>query len=101
MIDLRRLMNRMKKGFFDTESGAVAVHAAIGRGVLMGSIDLSLDIARLVSVKRELVSAAEAGALSGARGLGLFNLPAASDRDPNWSNAEIEDNGLAPSKLVQ
>ena len=62
-------MKQVRKGFCGNESGAVAVYVAIGLVVFLGCGALALDIAHLVSVKRELVKAAEAGALSGARGL--------------------------------
>ena len=62
-------MNQARKTFIDSESGAVAVYVAILLVVLLGAGALAIDIAHLVSVKRELVKAAEAGALSGARGL--------------------------------
>ena len=48
---------------------------AIGLVVFLGFGALALDIAHLVSVKRELTKAAEAGALSGARGLWPMDLP--------------------------
>jgi hypothetical protein len=41
----------------------------------------------MASVKRELTKAAEAGALSGARGLWPQNLSTATSRDPNCANA--------------
>jgi Flp pilus assembly protein TadG len=78
-----RLMKRWKKGFFDNESGAVAVLSALGLVVLLGCAALALDVAHLVAVKRELVKAAEAGALSGARGLWPVNLVNGTSRDPD------------------
>ena len=77
-------MKRRKKGFFGNESGAVAVLSAFGLVALLGFAALALDIAHLVAVKRELVKAAEAGALSGARGLWPVTLPTLSgSRDPD------------------
>lgn len=77
-------MKRVKKGFWGNESGAVAVYVAIGMMVFLGCAALALDVAHLVSVKRELVKAAEAGALSGARGLWPVTLPTLSgSRDPD------------------
>jgi Flp pilus assembly protein TadG len=77
-------MKRGEKGFLDNESGGVAVYVAIGLVVLMGCAALALDIAHLVAVKRELTKAAEAGALSGARGLWPVALPTLSgSRDPD------------------
>jgi Flp pilus assembly protein TadG len=68
-------MNRLRKGFLSNESGVVAVYVALGLVVLLGFGALALDIAHMVSVKRELVKAAEAGALSGARALWPMELP--------------------------
>ena len=68
-------MNRVKKEIFNNESGAVAVYVAIGLVVLLGFGALALDTAHMVSVKRELTKAAEAGALSGARALWPLELP--------------------------
>ena len=84
-------MKRGKKEFFVNESGAVAVYAAIGLVVFLGFAALALDIAHMVAVKRELVKAAEAGALSGARGL----WPATptlygGQPDPSWSNGQTQ-----------
>ena len=81
-------MNRGKKEFFNDDSGAVAVYVAILLVVLLGAGALALDIAHLVSVKRELTKAAEAGALSGARGLWPQDLSTATTRDPDCANAE-------------
>jgi Flp pilus assembly protein TadG len=81
-------MNRMGKKFCQNESGAVAVYAAIAMAVLLGCTALALDIAHLVSVKRELVKAAEAGALSGARNLWPHDLAHAVGRLPDCANAE-------------
>ena len=86
MGDRRRLMNCVKKEFFKNESGAVAVYVAIGIVVFLGFAALTMDIAHLMSVKRELAKAAEAGALSGARGLWPQDLSTAASRDPNCTN---------------
>ena len=83
-------MKRWKKGFLDNESGAVAVYLAIGMVVFLGFAALTLDIAHLMAVKRELGKAAEAGALSGARGLWPQDLSTAGSRDPSWSNGEAQ-----------
>ena len=80
-------MKRVKKGFLNNESGAVAVYVAIGVVVLVGAAALALDIAHLVSVKRELTKAAEAGALSGARALWPQALSTVSGRDPDCTHA--------------
>ena len=81
-------MNRVGNKFFDNESGAVSVFAAICMVVLLGCAALALDIAHMVSVKRALIKAAEAGALSGARALWPQNLTNAVGRLPNCTNAE-------------
>jgi Flp pilus assembly protein TadG len=100
MNDQRRIMSRVKKNFWGNESGAVAVYAGIGMVVLMGCAALALDIAHLVSVKRELVKAAEAGALSGARRLWPVDLSAATSRDPDWSTAETKARTTAMKNKV-
>lgn len=68
-------MKRVKQAFFKDDSGAVAVYVAIALVVLLGGAALTLDVAHMVSVKRELTKAAEAGALSGARALWPMVLP--------------------------
>ena len=60
---------------------------ALGMVVFLGFVALALDIAHLVTVKRELAKAAEAGALSGARGLWPKDLSGADSRDPDWVRA--------------
>jgi Flp pilus assembly protein TadG len=85
-----RFMKRGKKEFCFNESGAVAVYTAIGLLVFLGFAALALDIAHLVAVKRELVKAAEAGALSGARALWPADLSTAASRDPSWSDGETK-----------
>ena len=62
-------MNRMGKEFLENESGAVAVIVTLLLVVFCGFAALAIDYGQLVYVKRELTKAAEAGALSGARGL--------------------------------
>ena len=81
-------MNRVGKEFCQNESGAVAVYVAICMAVLLGCAALALDIGHLVSVRRELAKAAEAGALSGARNLWPHDLANAVGRLPNCANAE-------------
>jgi Flp pilus assembly protein TadG len=82
-------MKRMRKALMADESGAVAAYVAVAIVVLVGCAALSLDVAHLVSVKRELTKAAEAGALSGARGLWPMMLPAVfGSRTPNCTAAQ-------------
>jgi len=81
-------MKRVGKEFCENESGAVAVYAAVGMAVCLACAALALDIAHLVSVRRELAKAAEAGALSGARNLWPHDLTTAAGRLPNCANAE-------------
>jgi Flp pilus assembly protein TadG len=83
-------MKKTKKGFLANESGAVAVYVALGLVVLLGCTALAVDIAHMVSVKRELVKAAEAGALSGARALWPMALPVDNNVivTPNCAYAE-------------
>jgi Flp pilus assembly protein TadG len=83
-------MNSMKKELVKNESGAVAVYVAIGLVVLLGFGALALDIAHMVTIKRELTKAAEAGAMSGARGLWPQDISTATSRDPSWSNGQTQ-----------
>jgi uncharacterized membrane protein len=99
--DQRLVIKRVRKGVWGNESGAVAVYAAIGLVVLLGCAALALDIAHLVSVKRELVKAAEAGALSGARGLWPKNLSGADSRDPDWFRALYQGFTTAAKNKVE
>jgi Flp pilus assembly protein TadG len=62
-------MKKPISAFFGNDSGTVAVYVALGLVVLLSCGALALDIGHMVSVKRELTKAAEAGALAGARGL--------------------------------
>jgi Flp pilus assembly protein TadG len=85
-------MERAKKEFRRDESGVVAIYAALGLVALLGFGALALDIAHMVSVKRELVKAAEAGALAGARGLwpmALWQASGSRDQTSNdWTRAQ-------------
>ena len=58
-------MNQARKTFIDNESGAVAVYVAILLVVLLGAGALTLDIAHLAAVKRELVKAGKPGPCPG------------------------------------
>jgi Flp pilus assembly protein TadG len=95
MNDQKRNLDRVKQNFWGNESGAVAAYVGIGMVVFLGFAALALDIAHMVSVKRELVKAAEAGALSGARGLWPIDISTATGRDPDWSNAETKASATA------
>jgi len=77
-------MKRMGKKFLDNESGAVAVIGALLLVVVCGFAALAVDYGKMVYVARELTRAAEAGALSGARGLWPMDLSTATDRKPKW-----------------
>jgi hypothetical protein len=85
-------MKRLGKKFLANESGAVAVIVALLLTVFCGFAALAIDYGNIVYVKRELLKAAEAGALSGARGLWPPDFSATPfptpwvDRQPNWSN---------------
>lgn len=88
MRDGSRLMNRMGKALIDNESGSVALFCAALIVVLVGFCALAIDYGQIVYMKRELTKAAEAGALSGARGLWPYDLSTATDRQPKWYNGE-------------
>jgi Flp pilus assembly protein TadG len=94
-------MKRVGKEFCDNESGAVAVFIAIGIVVVLGFAALAMDIAHMVSVKRELAKAAEAGALSGARNLWPQDLANAMGRLPNCANAETWARNTATKNRVE
>ena len=101
-----------KNDFFRNESGVVAVFMALGLVVLLGCAALALDIAHMVSVKRDLTKVAEAGAMAGARGLWPSILPATSgSRTPNCTTAQtwalnigtenkVGDTNLATSEVT-
>ena len=72
-----------------------------GMVVFLGFAALALDIAHMVSVKRELVKAAEAGALSGARGLWPKDLSGADSRDPDWVRAMYKGFTTAAKNKVE
>ena len=105
-------MQTAKKGFLANESGGVAVYMALGLVVLLGCAALALDIAHMVSVKRDLTKAAEAGALAGARGLWPTILPSTSaSRSPDCTAAQtwalnaatgnqVDNTNLTPSEVT-
>jgi Flp pilus assembly protein TadG len=93
--------------FFSDESGSVAAVSAIVLVVLLGMAAMALDIAHLVSVRRDLTKAAEAGALAGARGLWPKILPSTSaSRSPDtvtawqWAYDTARDNPVDGIKLA-
>jgi Flp pilus assembly protein TadG len=100
MSDQRLFMKSVRKGFAGNESGAVAVYVALGVVVFLGCAALALDIAHLIGVKRELTRAAEAGALSGARGLWPKDLATADSRDPDWFHAMYKGFATAAKNKV-
>jgi Flp pilus assembly protein TadG len=94
-------MKKAKSGFLANESGGVAVYVALGLVVILGCTALALDIAHMVSVKRDLTKAAEAGALAGARGLWPTILPAVSgNRTPDGTTAITRALSAATSNRV-
>lgn len=94
-------MNKVSRNFSGDESGAVAVYVAIALVVLLGFAALALDIAHMVSVKRELQKAAEAGALSGARALWPQDLANAASRDPDCTYGEYMARTTATNNRVE
>jgi Flp pilus assembly protein TadG len=68
-------MRKKIRGLLDQDSGMVAVAAALGMVVLLGSAALAMDIGHMTSVQQELQRAADAGAMAGARGLWPATLP--------------------------
>jgi Flp pilus assembly protein TadG len=57
----------------DDEQGAVLAMVAISLIVLLGMLVLTFDLGRGVAIKRNMVNAADAGALAAARECGLAN----------------------------
>jgi len=98
-------MNRMGKEFLDNESGAVAVIFAALLVVFCGFAALAVDYGKIVYVRRELTKAAEAGALSGARGLwppdfSVTPLPSPwENREPSWPNGYAKALATATTNL--
>jgi len=92
-------MNRMGKEFLGNESGAVAVICAVLLVVFCGFAALAIDYGKIVYVRRELTKAAEAGALSGARGLWPQDLSTATRGVANWSDAETKARTTATNNL--
>jgi len=92
-------MKRMGKEFLDNESGAVAVISAILLVVFCGFAALAVDYGKMVYVARELTRAAEAGALSGARGLWPQDLSTATRGVVNWSDAATKALATATTNL--
>ena len=98
-------MNRMGKEFLDNESGAVAVIFAALLVVFCGFAALAVDYGKIVYVRRELTKAAEAGALSGARGLwppdfAVTPLPSPwQNREPSWPNGYAKSLATATTNL--
>jgi Flp pilus assembly protein TadG len=92
-------MNRMGKEFLGNESGAVAVICAALLVVFCGFAALAVDYGKIVYMRRELAKAAEAGALSGARGLWPQDLSTATRGVTNWSDAETKARTTATTNL--
>jgi Flp pilus assembly protein TadG len=78
------LFKQRLKDLVADQSGSIAVTAAVCLGVILGFAALALDIGHLVSVKSELQTAADAGALAGARALAL----PPDVTDWNWDNGK-------------
>jgi Flp pilus assembly protein TadG len=70
------------KGFLANDSGNVAVAFIASLFLILGLAALVIDMGRAYVVKRELQTAAESGALAGARALAL----PATGATKNWSN---------------
>lgn len=75
-------MKKQWRDFWERSSGMVAVSAAIGMVVFLGSAALALDMGHLLSVQNELKRAADAGAMAGARGLWPNTLPLTTSNPP-------------------
>jgi len=90
----------------DEEQGAVLAMVAISLIVLIGMAVLTFDLGHGVALKRNMVNAADAGALAAARECGLANgkgsaTAAASDLvSDNNSAATVTNVQIAPSDAV-
>ena len=90
----------------DEEQGAVLAMVAISLIVLIGMAVLTFDLGHGVALKRNMVNAADAGALAAARECGLANgkdsaTAAASDLvSDNNSAAEVTNVQIAPNDAV-
>jgi hypothetical protein len=90
----------------DEEQGAVLAMVAISLIVLIGMAVLTFDLGHGVALKRNMVNAADAGALAAARECGLANgkpsaTAAASELvTDNNSAAEVTNVQIAPSDAV-
>ena len=78
------------QAFWQEQKGAIAAVAAVAAVPFLGFAAMALDVGYLMTVKAELQNAADAGALSGARG--LIPYAGGNPPQPNWSNAETEAN---------
>lgn len=67
-------MNKKTKGrFFASEKGSVMILVALMMTVLLGFGALAIDVGDLYFTRRQMVTAADAGALAGARELAVGN----------------------------
>lgn len=71
------------------QSGVMAVIAALGLLVVLGMGALTLDLGHLYVVKRELQTAAEAGAMAGARALAPYQTDKGNIGQALWANGPL------------
>src|SRR6266540_6574778 len=83
----------------DEEQGAVLMMVAISLVVLIGMAVLTFDLGRGVALKRNMVNAADAGALAAARECGLAN--GRDDATAAASDLVSENNDAATVTDVQ
>lgn len=82
-------MNKKARKFVDDQSGAMAVIMALFMVVFLAMAALAIDYGYMAWVQNELKTAADAGALAGARALG-------SSSNPDWFLGQV-----AASNIVQ
>jgi Flp pilus assembly protein TadG len=90
----------------DEEQGAVLAMVAISLIVLLGMLVLTFDLGRGVALKRNMVNAADAGALAAARECGLANGRASAEQaavelvTDNNDAATVTDVQINPNDAV-
>jgi Flp pilus assembly protein TadG len=99
-------IKRRLSAFIMERKGATAVIVALLLLVFLGITALAIDIGHMMMLKGELQNAADAAALTGARGLWPANLTSISDPDirskyPKWEQGEALAKAAAASNRVE
>ena len=80
----------------DEDAGAVLVFVALSLVVLLGMVALTVDLGRVIAVRRDMVNAADAAALAGAQvcgqsGVGTFDAAQAAAIETAEANGATEE----------